>query len=313
MIPAEQKIERMITVAHMYYENDMTQSQIAKALGISRPLVSVLLTEAKSCGIVKITINDISVNQEKMAKQLKERFLLKHVVLVPDAGSDSENNKAVAAEAFYYCFSRENANKNVGIGWGSMMGYMADLAEGMEDEKRNKGCIFPLTGGISSVIRGYHTNEIVRILALKTGKTADFLYVPALFDTNVELEMVKQTESYTIIQNKWEKMDQAVVCLSNYPSYPDMGVNTIYGDRLTKEHAVGRILAHYFDKNGNVISPDEDSVSQATVKQLKRARVTAVCSCQVKPVAVAGALRMGIIDTLILPFSLAKKLTELNE
>ncbi|MBQ8564035.1 MAG: winged helix-turn-helix transcriptional regulator, partial [Firmicutes bacterium] len=79
MIPAEQKIERMITVAHMYYENDMTQSQIAKALGISRPLVSVLLTEAKSCGIVKITINDISVNQEKMAKQLKERFLLKHV------------------------------------------------------------------------------------------------------------------------------------------------------------------------------------------------------------------------------------------
>lgn len=313
MIPAEQKIERMIAIARMYYEQDMNQSQIARELGISRPLVSVLLTEAKACGIVKITINDISVNREKMAKYLKERFWLNHVILIPDGNNDGETNKAVATEAFFYCFGKKNANKNVGIGWGSMMGYMADLAETMDDEKRNKGSIFPLTGGISSVIRGYHTNEIVRIFALKTGKTADFLYVPALFDTNAELEIVKKTEPYTIIQNKWNEMDQAVISISNYPSYPDMGVKTIYGDKLTKERAVGRILAHYFDKNGTIISPKEDSVSQASLDQLRKAQVIAVCSNQVKPIAVAGALRLGIIDTLILPFSVAKKITEVNE
>lgn len=313
MIPAEQKIERMVAIARMYYEQDMNQSQIAKALGISRPLVSVSLTEAKNCGIVKISINDISINREKMAKCLKERFLLNHVILVPDAGNDGETNKSIAAEAFFYCFGKKNANKNVGIGWGSIMGQMADLAETMDEGKRNRGNIFPLTGGISSVIRGYHTNEIVRIFALKTGKTADFLYVPALFDTNAELEIVKKTEPYTIIQNKWNAMDQAVISISNYPSYPDMGVKTIYGDRLTKEHAVGRILAHYFDKNGNIIRPNEDSVSQASMEQLRKSQVIAVCSNQVKPAAVAGALRSGIIDTLILPFSLAKKLTEVNE
>ena len=48
MIPEEQKIERMIAVARMYYEEDMNQNQIAKKLGISRPLVSVLLKEAKA-------------------------------------------------------------------------------------------------------------------------------------------------------------------------------------------------------------------------------------------------------------------------
>ena len=313
MIPAEQKIERMIAIARMYYEQDMNQSQIARELGISRPLVSVLLTEAKACGIVKITINDIGVNREKMAKCLKERFNLNHVILVPDANNAGETNKAVVNEAFFYCFGKKNANKSVGIGWGSMMGCMADLAESMEDERRNKGSIFPLTGGISSVIRGYHTNEIVRIFAIKTGKTAEFLYVPALFDTNAELEIVKKTEPYMLIRNKWDEMDQAVVSISNYPSYPDMGVKTIYGDRLTKERAVGRILAHYFDKNGKVISPKEDSVSQASMEQLKRAQVTAVCSDQVKAEAVAGALRLGVIDTLILPFSVAKKLTEFNE
>ena len=309
----EQKIERMITVARMYYEQDMNQSQIAKELGISRPLVSVLLTEAKACGIVKVTINDISVSREKIAKYLKEHFLLNHVLLVPDGKNDGETNLAVASEAFFYCFAKKNADKNVGIGWGSMMGYMADLAETMDDEKRNKGCIFPLTGGISSVIRGYHTNEVVRIFALKTGKTADFLYVPALFDTNAELEMVRKTEPYAMIQKKWEHMDQAVVSISNYPSYPDMGVKTIYGDRLMKEHAVGRVLAYYFDRTGRVISPNEDCVSQVSIGQLRKAQVTAACSSQVKAAAVAGALRLGLIDTLILPLSVARKVTEAGE
>ena len=313
MIPAEEKIERMIAVARMYYEHDMNQSQIAKALGISRPLVSVLLTEAKACGIVTITINDINMNTEKLAKCLKDRFLLKNVVLVPDEAVAGETNLAVARTAYNYCFDKKNADRSVGIGWGSMMGHMADLVESLEDEKRNKGSIFPLTGGISSVIRGYHTNEIVRIFALKTGKTADFLYVPALFDTNAELELVKRTEPYTIIQNKWNEMEQVLVSVSNFPSYPDMGVKTIYVDRLMKEHAVGRILAHYYDKNGNVIHPDEDSTLQASIAQMKKAQVVAVCSKQVKAVAVAGALRLGLIDTLILPQSLTKQVVEFNE
>lgn len=313
MIPAEEKIERMIAVARMYYEHDMNQSQIAKALGISRPLVSVLLTEAKACGIVTITINDINMNTEKLAKCLKDRFLLKNVILVPDEVVAGETNLSVARTAYQYCFDKKNAEKSVGIGWGSMMGHMADLVQGLDDEKRNNGSIFPLTGGISSVIRGYHTNEIVRIFALKTGKTADFLYVPALFDTNAELELVKRTEPYTVIQNKWNEMEQVLVSISNFPSYPDMGVKTIYGDRLMKEHAVGRILAHYYDKNGNVIHPDEDSTLQASIAQMKKAQVIAVCSKQVKAVAVAGALRLGLIDTLVLPQSLAKQVIEFNE
>ena len=108
-------------------------------------------------------------------------------------------------------------------------------------------------------------------------------------------------------------MEQAVISISNYPSYPDMGVKTIYGDKLTKERAVGRILAHYYDKDGRVISPKEDSVAQVSVEQLRKVSVTAICSDQVRAEAVVGALRTGVIDALVLPMSVAKKLTEFNE
>lgn len=59
MIPPEKKIERMVNVARLYYEQNMTQNEIAKELGISRPLVSILLTEARTCGIVTISINRV--------------------------------------------------------------------------------------------------------------------------------------------------------------------------------------------------------------------------------------------------------------
>lgn len=61
MIPPEKKIERMVNVARLYYEQNMTQNEIAKELGISRPLVSILLTEARTCGIVTISINRVEV------------------------------------------------------------------------------------------------------------------------------------------------------------------------------------------------------------------------------------------------------------
>ena len=68
MIPADKRIERLTQVARMYYEQNMNQSEIAKAIGVSRPLVSVLLAEARECGIVTITINSVESARELLAR-----------------------------------------------------------------------------------------------------------------------------------------------------------------------------------------------------------------------------------------------------
>ena len=43
MLSDDGRIERLVNVAEMYYKQDMNQAEIAKVLGVSRPLVSVLL------------------------------------------------------------------------------------------------------------------------------------------------------------------------------------------------------------------------------------------------------------------------------
>ncbi len=313
MIPADKKIERMLAAARMYYEQGKTQNEIAAALGISRPLVSVLLTEARECGIVTITVNDIRVTAETLTQRMMQRFGVERVVVIADEDIDDNTNCALAAKAYAEIFSKENENTRLGVGWGSMLDKMASYAERLGDVKKGEGRIFPLVGGINSVIRSYHTNEIVRILALKSGKRPTFLYIPALLDTNADLELTKRTEPYALIEKEWRAMDQAVVSLSNFPSYPDLGVKSFYGNRLTEQRAVGRILAYYFDVNGRIVQPLEETALQIQMNVLRRVNVTALCSGQVKPEAVAGALRLGIINTLMLPFGLAARVLELQE
>lgn len=309
MLCPEKKLGRMVEIARMYYEQNMSQNEIAKALGISRPLVSVLLAEARENGIVTIKVNDLRTTNETLSQRIMDRFWLNSVTVVMDNGEQFLNvDDAVAAKAYDECFGKNNFGKSVGVGCGSMLGKMAEYAETLDEVKSGRGIIFPLIGGIQSVIRGYHTNELVRIFSLTTGKKAEFLYIPALFDTEDELISTKGTKPYQDMESEWDAMEQAIMSVSNFPSYPDLGVKSIYGDRLTKEHAVGRFLAYYFDINGNIIEPVTDTTLQASLEHLRMTDVTAVCSKRLKPQALEGALRLRIINRLIIPFELANNL-----
>ena len=52
----DKKTERLVGVARLYYEQDRTQNEIAGRYGISRPMVSKLVKEARDRGIVSIRI-----------------------------------------------------------------------------------------------------------------------------------------------------------------------------------------------------------------------------------------------------------------
>lgn len=73
----QEKFNKVIEAARMYYILDYNQSEIAKKLGVSRPTVSRLLQTAKEEGIVQIKIVDSSINSEKLSSQLEQKFNLK--------------------------------------------------------------------------------------------------------------------------------------------------------------------------------------------------------------------------------------------
>ena len=53
----EKELIRLISAAQMYYEENMTQAEIAKSMGISRPSVSNLLNKAAKKVLLKLRSN----------------------------------------------------------------------------------------------------------------------------------------------------------------------------------------------------------------------------------------------------------------
>lgn len=312
MASGDKRIERMVMVARMYYEQDMTQNEIAKALGISRPLVSILLTEAKACGIVTFQIHDVANSRQLLVNHLENKFPGIQFQIVPDDSNTDATDNLLAKTAFQICFHQLTDAKNIGIGWGSMLSRMAaSVEESATAQGYSEKNIFPLVGGIRTSYRGYHTNEIVRMIGEKTGMDVHYLYFPAFFDETADLEYLKKMEDFQFINQLWNDMDVALISISNYPSYPDVGVKYRFGNDLMKKNAVGRLLAYYYDINGNLIDPWINGAMQPDIQQLRSTKqVVAVCSTQLRPECVIGALCTNVIKTMLMPESLARKVVQ---
>jgi DNA-binding transcriptional regulator LsrR (DeoR family) len=76
----------MHTAARLYYLEDATQAEIAARLGVSRPTVSRLLSEARRAGIVRIEIvAPIEEDGADLEDELREALGLRRVHLAPPA------------------------------------------------------------------------------------------------------------------------------------------------------------------------------------------------------------------------------------
>jgi DNA-binding transcriptional regulator LsrR (DeoR family) len=71
-----------------------------------------------------------------------------------------------------------------------------------------------------------------------------------------------------------------------------------------REDGAGHILVHVFDRDGRIIAA-ERSIA-LSVPQLRRTRVVAVAAGRRKRDAVTGALRTGLLDTLVTDSACAK-------
>ena len=130
----DKKTERLVNVARMYYEQDRTQSEIADRYGISRPMVSKLLKEARDRGIVTIRINapkGESGGAPSLMELVGRCFGIYDGVAVPGGPNDQTTNEAVAEAAISYL--SELGGASLGIGWGHIIG---DVVKHMEQKAK---------------------------------------------------------------------------------------------------------------------------------------------------------------------------------
>lgn len=293
-----EKLKRLEHVARLYYEQNQTQAEIAKALQVSRPLISRMLDEARQAGIVEIRIHSQSPHNGPVLERLRQAYGLAGGYLVPDARDDSATNQALGRAAL--SLIDDLGGGHVGLGWGHIIGTMVSILENQPPAKTSITNVCPLVGNSSVSIRNYHSNENTRIVAQQTMAEAHYLYTPALAETRQELDLLTQTEQYRAVLREWEKLDIALVNIGDHPSTPDFASGARFGNLLIKQRAVGRFIAYYFNLEGNFIQSSHDYIIQIPLEVLGRCpNVVGICSANVSARALQGALNTGLLTHLV--------------
>ncbi|PSJ62623.1 bifunctional sugar-binding transcriptional regulator/dihydroxyacetone kinase subunit DhaK [Kumtagia ephedrae] len=86
-IPLRYGDDPLVWACWLYYEERMTQGDIAEAMGISRATVNAYLADARERGIVNITLDPARLASLTLAQELKRHFGLRDCLVVPSDGS----------------------------------------------------------------------------------------------------------------------------------------------------------------------------------------------------------------------------------
>lgn len=257
------KLNKVIQAAKLYYLLDYNQNEIAQKLGVSRPTVSRLLQQAKSEGIVQITIMDPTENVENLAIQLEKKFQLKKAIVTSIPQYEDhiiKNYLGEKAAAFLNDIVKDD--DIIGVTWGTTLYHIAvELRQKFAKNVK----VVQLKGGVSHAETNTYASEILYLFGKAYNTTPLNLPLPAIVDHVVVKQAMEADRHIRRILEMGEKANIAIFTIGSIKTdsllfqlgyFTDSDLESLYGK------AVGDICSRFFDKDGQVCN---ESLNQRTL------------------------------------------------
>lgn len=302
-------------IAQLYYEENKTQEEIAKLLGLSRFKVSRLLQKAREEGIVAITVRDPFLSCEDLEQELKEKFNLEEVIVISGGYLPEELVRQEIGRFGASLFQSVVQDGDIiEVGWGTTTYECIKRLESME--KRDI-TVVPLGGGTGQIEPHFQVNEFSKKVARSFGGKSYVLDIPIFVENIVTKNVLLKEPRVKKVIDLWEKLTVAVVGIGNIPglwkSRSPLVALSNEAIRILKEEIsiygiVGDIAQNYFDIKGDIspVSIRENIIS-VPIEQVRCAKkIIALSGGESKKESVLGALRGGFITHLVTDESVAK-------
>lgn len=117
-LPAEFDGDPMVCAAWLYYEEDMTQDEVARRLGISRASVNKLLQGARAHGVVEISVASRHLQTIRRAQRICRRFGIENCLVVPDDDGRRPDFERVGQAGARFLSERLQPDDVLGVSWG---------------------------------------------------------------------------------------------------------------------------------------------------------------------------------------------------
>jgi len=314
MVKDNFETELMSRLGWLYYKQNMTQTQIAKQLGISRIKVLNLLKRAREEGLVHISIVSPWYNCLFLERNLISVFGLKDAMVVPVVDGESNVRESLGKAAALYLERILKRGSLFAVGWGVTISEVPKFFNpyGIQDLR-----IVTLLGGLAS---SYFLNpyDIGARLASAVGGVCYNIHAPAIVESE---ELSNSFKSDVTVRQALEMAEQADhymvgigVAGEDSTLVKMKYISSAETEIIRKQGGVGDILAQYFDGEGRKVNCTlHKRIVAFPIENLREKESTiGLAGGKIKVKAILGALHGRFINTLITDENTAKALLELE-
>lgn len=261
----------LLWASWLYYEEGLTQNEIALQIGASRPTVNAYLAEARSKGIVDISITTEVLRTTTLSGALTERFGLDDCLIIPGEGGDRtliERLGVATAQALpRFLFSGDT----IAISWGRTMLAVAEHAKNINGLDMT---VVQATGSTTAAI-AYTPDACATRLADHIGARFVPISAPAIVSSNaVRHHLLNEP----VIKEQLQTLNQVNRVLFGVSSlHPNSTIHQsgfLDGDLSQLAElgsAVGSLAGRFIDMNGAVIdAPLGDRTIGLELAQLRQ-------------------------------------------
>jgi len=311
-VVSKENTAMIVEVARMYYDENMSQQEIANKLNISRSSIAQYLRQAREFGIVRIEVVSPQDNCENMAYEIKKHTRLNHVHVVAGIHQYRElTMRAIAAEAAKYLDKSLQDGDVLGLAWGRTITRLANLVAPSAPKQVE---VVPLMGERDYTGNYSQINQIILQTTEALGGTPYFLLAPMFVGSQQLRDDFIIDASIRDVVLRWETLTVSVIGIGAVP--PQDGAIVYVGEKymqtMQDQGAVGDVCGRYFDIDGNLIDAEfYDRMISIDLDQLKKVKtVIAVAGGVEKTQAVFSSIKTGIYSVLIIDELLAQNIID---
>ncbi|WFS00143.1 sugar-binding transcriptional regulator [Rhizobium tumorigenes] len=301
-----------LRAAWLYYNQSLTQKDVAEQLGISRTTVIRLLDEARRRSEVQIWINDGIDDCVELSIKLERAFGLDEAIVVPTpaGGGVDAQAKCVGLALGQFLTEAIPDDYTIGVGWGRTM--TASLGS-FRPPRRDNCKVVSLLGGIVAV---QQTNPIDYTwrLASQLGAECYMFLAPLLVDSIETKRNLIEKCGLEAIYRLAENLDLAIVsCGDIGPHSTSLSEGFISKAELDELIAAGCVcdtMFNFLDADGNSVDHTINSrVMSVDLDTLKKAKhIVLACGGAHRATAIHATIKRIGCNTLITDESAAREL-----
>lgn len=250
-------MELLARIAEMYFEQQLTQSQIAQKLGYSRSMISRLISEAREQSIVEIRIHYPLQRVRELEVYLQKVLQLKEVrVLQRGSLGHSEMLRRLGALAALLLETHLQEHIIIGTSWGTAVYETVNAVHSQTLEGLRVIQMIGSLGTLNSEIDG---PELARRLARLLGGQYSTLPLPLIVDSETTKLALLNAPHIRRVMYQFKQIDLALVGIGTidveHASLLRAGYLDSYQlESLREASAVGDVCAIHVGINGNLIN-----------------------------------------------------------